>query len=55
MDSRNPVAPAAAIDDHADCGDHAAMLPDDVDRFLHASAARDDVLRDDEPLVRRES
>jgi hypothetical protein len=44
---------ATAIDDHADSGDDTAPLADDVDCLLHATAARNDIFRDDEPLVRR--
>ena len=44
---------AAAIDDHADRRHDAAVRADDVDRFLDASAASDDVFGDDETFVRR--
>ena len=44
---------AAAIDDHADAGNDAAVLMHDVDRLLDASAARDDVFGDDEFFVSR--
>src|SRR6266403_1186505 len=46
-----PLA-TAAIDNNADAGDPSAVGADDVDGFLNAAAARDHVLRDDEPFVR---
>ena len=39
---------AASIDNYADGGDVSAVRADDVDRFLHATAARYDVLDDNE-------
>ena len=44
---------AAAIDNHADCGDDAAMRVHDIDCLLHASAAGDDVFDQNEFLVRQ--
>jgi len=44
---------AAAIDNHANCGDDTAMFADDVDCFLHASAARHNVFDNDELFTRR--
>jgi hypothetical protein len=44
---------AAAVDDDSDAHDFAAVLPDDVDCFLHAAAAGDDVFGYDEAFVRR--
>jgi len=44
---------AAAIDNHADSGDDTTVGVDDVDCFLHAAAARDDVFDNNESLVRR--
>ncbi len=44
---------AASINDNADGANHAAMSLHDVHRRLHSTAARDDVLGDDEFLVRR--
>ena len=46
--------PAAAIHDDANAGDLSAMRLDDVDGFLHAAAAGNDVFGHDEPLVRRD-
>src|SRR5207248_1486385 len=39
-----------AIDNHADCRDDAAMGVNNIDGFLHAAAARDDVFGHDEFL-----
>ena len=44
--------PAAPIDDDANAGHLSSAVPNNVDRFLDASAASDDVLGDDKPLVR---
>src|SRR5206468_10056 len=43
----------AAIDNHPDCGNHASVRANDIDRLLHASAARDNVFNHDEFFVRR--
>jgi len=40
------------IDNYADCGGEAAAGIDDIDCFLHAATARDDVFNDDEFFVR---
>ena len=45
---------AAAIDDHSDGRDDAAVLPNDVDRLLYAATPGDHVFGHDEPLVRRD-
>jgi len=44
--------PAAAVDDHTNAGNLSSMSPDDVHGFLDTSAAGDDVLGDNKPLVR---
>ena len=44
---------AAAIDNHADCRDDAAMGAHDIDCLLHAAAAGDDVFDHNEFLVRQ--
>lgn len=46
-----PPAPAA-IDDDSDADDPAAVRAHNVNCFLDPSAARNDILRDDEPFVR---
>jgi hypothetical protein len=43
---------SAAIDDNADAGDFPAVGADDIDRFLDAPTAGDDVLGHNEPFVR---
>ena len=43
---------AAAINEDTDSGDGSAVTADDVDCFLDAAAAGDDVLGHDKPLVR---
>ena len=45
--------PAAAIDDYSHAGDLAAVLPNDVDRFLYSPAARHNIFGDNELFVRR--
>ena len=45
---------ATAIDDHADAGNLTPVGADDVDGFLHAAAASDDIFRHDELLARRD-
>jgi len=44
--------PAAAIDDHTDTDDLAAVRTDDIHRFLDPAAASYDIFGNDEPLVR---
>jgi hypothetical protein len=43
----------ASIHNHADCRDDAAMRVNDIDCFLHAAAAGDDVFDDHEFLAVR--
>jgi len=43
----------AAVDNHADCGNGSAVGANDVDCFLHASAARHDIFDHDEFFVGR--
>jgi hypothetical protein len=45
---------ATAVHDHSDARGPSAMRSDDVDRLLHAAAARHDVFGYDESLVRRD-
>jgi len=44
---------AAPIENHANCGNDPAMRTNDVDCFLDASTAGDDILYDDEFFIRR--
>ena len=44
---------AASIENRADCGNGAAVAADNVDRFLHPTAARHDIFDNDEFFVRR--
>lgn len=46
--------PAAAIHDGSGGCDDTAMVADDLDGFLNASTARDDILGDDETLAGRD-
>lgn len=45
---------AAAVHDYADRANNPAVRANDVDRLLDTSAAGDNVLRDDEALLRRD-
>jgi len=44
---------AASIENYADCGNGPAAAADNVDRFLHPSAARHDIFDNNELFIRR--
>jgi len=45
---------SASIDNHADCGNDTAVGANDIDCFLNATSAGDNVFDDDEVFIRRD-